>query len=375
MNHPANVGFESPHDHVFRLDRPHGGERATWIVVALTTVTMAVEIAAGLAYRSMALLADGLHMASHAVALGIAALAYRYARRHAADPRFSFGTGKVNALAGYSGAILLGVFSLTMVVESVERLLNPLPIAVDQALIVAVVGLVINGLSVAILGSGHEHPHGESSADAASERPALGPPGLVPSVAPGISRHSPLHDAEHHQDRDPHKQGHDHHDHHHDDDHHHDHHHDDDRHHDHNLRAAYLHVLADALTSVLAIAALLAAKYGGALWLDPVMGVIGALLVARWAVGLLRQSSLVLLDHQAPVDEVGQLRQVYAQLPGTRVVDVHLWSVGVGRRAAIVALEAEAPLALRDYRALVPLDLSVVHLTVEVGVPRSTPAG
>lgn len=279
-------------------------EGRTLVVVALTAVTMVVEIAAGLAFGSMALLADGLHMASHAVALGIAAFAYRYARRHAADPGFSFGTGKVNSLAGYSGAMLLGVFSLGMAAESVERLVRPVEIAVDQALLVAILGLAVNGASAVILGLGRGGHHGHR------------------------------HGAE-------------------------------DHHHDHNLRAAYLHVIADALTSVLAIAALLAAKHLAWTWLDPVMGIVGALLVARWAAGLLRVSGRVLLDHQAEAATLEEIRAAVESLPGTAVSDLHVWTIGPGRRAAIVCIATEAPLEPDAYRARLE-GLGFDHVTVEV---------
>jgi cation diffusion facilitator family transporter len=271
---------------------------------------MVVEIAAGLLYGSMALLADGLHMASHAVALGIAAFAYRYARLHAADPRFSFGTGKVGTLAGYSGAVLLGVFAVGMAFESIERLLNPVQIAVDQALLVAVLGLIVNGLSVFILG----WKASDSSAHV----------------------HFDQIEPEHHHHR------------------------------DHNLRAAYFHVLADALTSVLAIAALVAAKFAHAVWLDPVIGILGAALVARWSVGLLKQSAGILLDHQANEQILGKVRTAIEQHPETKVVDLHLWSIGIGKRAAIIALETPSSLGLDEYRGLLPQNLGIEHLTIEI---------
>ena len=276
----------------------------TLIVVVITAITMVVEIAAGIVYGSMALLADGLHMASHAVALGIAAFAYRYVRRHAADPGFSFGSGKVNALAGYSGAVLLGVFALIMAVESIERLANPVEIAVNAALVVAVVGLLVNGACVLILGfkGGHAHAHG------------------------------------------------------------HDHHH----HHDHNFRSAYLHVIADALTSVLAIGALLAAKYFRQVWLDPAMGIVGALLVARWSVGLLRQSGRVLLDRQAGAEDLEAIRKAIEKEPATEVVDLHVWEIGPGRRAAILSIQAADPQSLDAYRAMLPTGLGLAHVTIEV---------
>jgi len=321
----AQSRWTGDHDHVFDQDKPTANERRTVIVVILTAVTMVVEIAAGLVYGSMALLADGLHMASHAVALGIAAFAYRYARKHAADAGFSFGTGKVNALAGYSGAILLGVFALGMAAESVDRFIHPVAIAIDQALVVAVLGLVVNGASVAILGLEGHHSDGHHHHDDEHHRQSRG-------------------DAHHHG-------------------------------HDHNFRSAYFHVLADALTSVLAIAALLAARFVGLTWLDPLMGVVGAVLVARWSIGLLRQSGQVLLDRQAPEPVLRRIRDAFEAQGATRVLDLHVWSIGPGKQAAIVALEAASPRSLEEYRALLPADLGVDHLTIEVGRAADTPIG
>jgi cation diffusion facilitator family transporter len=304
----AHARWSSTHDHAFGENQSRAQERRTLIVVAITAATMVAEIAAGVIYGSMALLADGLHMASHAVALGIAAFAYRYARQHASDPRFSFGTGKVNALAGYSGAVLLGVFALGMAGESFERFLSPVEIAVDQALAVAVLGLVVNGVSVAILGAeaGHGQSHGHGDA-------------------------------------------------------HHDH-----QHHDHNYRSAYLHVLADALTSVLAILALLAAKYWGASWLDPLMGVVGSALVARWSWGLLRESGRVLLDRQVDDAELERIRASVEHAGQHRIADLHVWSIGAGRKAAILAIESPSPCSLEEYRSLLPKNLGLEHVTIEI---------
>jgi cation diffusion facilitator family transporter len=313
MNHETtHVGWTGSHDHVFGQDRPTAHERRTVIVVVLTAVTMVVEIAAGMVYGSMALLADGLHMASHAVALGIAAFAYRYSRQHAADPRFSFGTGKIGALAGYSGAVLLGLFALGMAFESLGRFVNPVAIAIDQALVVAVLGLLVNGVSVLILGlkGQDDNNHGDDG------------------------------DQDHHR-------------------------------HDHNLRSAYFHVLADALTSVLAIAALLAAKFAGMTWLDALMGIVGALLVTKWSAGLLLQSGRVLLDRQAPGRVLDGIRAEIERLPDTAVADLHVWSIGTGKRAAIIAVETGTPLELDEYRRLLPSNFDLVHVTIEV-CPRPT---
>lgn len=298
------------HDHVFGQDRVRPGERRTLVVIVLTAATMLVEISAGVVFGSMALLADGLHMASHAAALTISAAAYVYARRNAHDERFSFGTGKVNALGGYTGAVLLALFALFMAGESVARLLHPVAIAFDQAIIVAVAGLLVNAVSVAILGGhGHNHHHG------------------------------------------------------HDEDHRHDSHHHGE---DHNLRAAYLHVLADALTSVLAIGALLTGKYLAWGWMDPTMGIVGAILVARWSWGLARDTSRVLLDQQAPAAVREAVRDAVESSATTdRVADLHVWAIGPELYAGNLSVVSDNPLDTAEYRRKV-LEAGLAHATVEV---------
>jgi len=294
------------HDHVFNQDQQRAGEKRTLLIVVLTAVMMVVEISAGLIYGSMALLADGLHMASHTTALGLAVFAYVISRRLAADPRFSFGVGKINSLAGFASAVMLLGFALVMVIESTDRLMNPLSIAFDQALIVAVVGLVVNGVSAWVLASTpHEHGHD----------------------------HGPTH--EHHG-------------------------------HDHNLRGAYLHVIADAVTSLLAIVALLAGKYMGAGWLDPVMGIVGATLVARWSYGLIRETSRVLLDNQTAKHHLDELREAIEGHSSDRVTDLHLWSIGHGISAAEIVVVSDEPMPPNHYKALIPSELRIVHSTVEV---------
>lgn len=312
------------HDHVFGQDKARPGERRTLIIVLVTAVFMVVEIVAGLYYGSMALLADGLHMASHAAALGISVAAYVYARRHASDRRFSFGTGKVNSLAAFASAILLGGFAVVMAVESIERLFNPVAISFDQAILVAVLGLAVNGASAWLLASTPHHHHG--------------------------------HD---------HGYGYDHHhDHHH-------HHHEEgetasELHKDHNLRAAYLHVLADALTSLLAIIALLAGKFAGAAWLDPIMGIVGAVLVAHWSLGLLRMSAKVLLDWQAEEPKVEKLRRALLADDTDRIADIHVWSIGQSQYAAEVVIVSDTPRSPGHYKSLIPEDLGIVHVSLEV---------
>jgi len=298
------------HDHRFGQDRRRPGESRTLIVIGITAVMMVVELVAGVLYGSMALLADGLHMASHAVALGITAFAYRYARHNAASSLYSFGTGKVNALGGFTGAVLLAVFALFMALESLGRIIHPVEIIFNQAILVAVLGLLVNGISVVILGvDDHDHDH---DTDAAF---------------------------------------HDHHDHH---------------HHDHNLTSAYLHVLADALTSILAIAALLAAKYLGLVWMDPLMGIVGAILVARWSIGLLRATSGILLDRQAPSSLLRQIREPLEADGDTRVTDLHVWSIGPGIYSAQISVVAHAQTTPAEYKARIPAGLGLVHTTVEV---------
>ena len=293
------------HSHSFGQDHKRPGESRTLIVIVVTAVMMVVEIITGMLFGSMALLADGLHMASHAAALSINAFAYIYARRHAHDKRFSFGTGKVNALGGFSGAVLLAVFAVMMAVESVVRLVNPVAIAFNQAIYVAIIGLVVNGLSMLILGHKDGSHHGNDH-------------------------------------------GHDHH------------------HHDHNLRSAYLHVLADALTSFLAIFALLTAKYVGLIWMDPLMGIVGAIMVSRWSIGLLISTSHVLLDRQASVDIQQKVVDGIEKKGDNRVADLHLWTVGPDIYAAIVSVVTEIPKPPEYYKQLIPSDLKFVHVTVEV---------
>ncbi|MEZ5572854.1 MAG: CDF family Co(II)/Ni(II) efflux transporter DmeF [Halioglobus sp.] len=307
------------HDHVFSQNQQRAGENRTIAIVILTAVMMVVEIVAGITYGSMALLADGLHMASHTTALGIAVFAYVVSRKLAADRRFAFGVGKINSLAGFASAVLLMGFALYMLIESAERLINPKVISFDSALVVAVLGLVVNGVSAWVLMS---TPHG----------------------------HGHAHRHEHTRDHD----------------HDHDHDHDQQEGHDHNLRAAYMHVLADALTSVLAIFALLAGKYLGAQWLDPVMGLAGAALVARWAYSLIRDTARVLLDHQVDDHRLENLRLAIEGESTDRITDLHLWTIGHEIYAAEIALVSDSPQPPQHYKSRIPPSLNIVHATVEV---------
>jgi cation diffusion facilitator family transporter len=303
------------HDHTFGQDEKRSAERRTLIVIAITMVTMSVEIAAGIAFGSMALLADGLHMGSHASALAVSAFAYYYARRHARDARFSFGTGKVSSLAGFASAVMLVLFALVMAWESIARFISPVAIGFNQAIFVAVLGLIVNGICLLILrGHGHRHHHEHRD---------------------GHDQKAPAHPSHRHQ------------------------------HQDHNFRSAYLHVLADALTSFLAIFALLAGKYLRQGWLDPFMGIVGAALVVRWSWGLLRSSAHILLDMQAPRELRERIRMAIESDGDNRISDMHVWSVGPGLYAAEIAIVSSRPLDPDDYYRLLPGELGLVHVTVE----------
>jgi cation diffusion facilitator family transporter len=295
------------HDHRFETGGEAGAERRTKAVVVLTVVMMAAEIAVGMATNSMALLADGFHMSTHAGALGIAAFAYWHARKHADNRRYTFGTGKVGILAAFTSAIILGMVALLMVWESGNRLLSVQAIGFDEALWVAALGLAVNVVSAFILGGGgHSHDH-----------------------------------------------GHDHHDGHH-------------HHHDHNLRAAYVHVLADALTSVLAIAALLLGKYLGWWWLDPLMGIVGAVVIAKWAWTLMGHSGGILLDKNDDGALEAEVRGAIEAEAGNRVADLHLWQIGPGHWAAIVAVVTPTPRQPLHYRTLLGHVHELSHVTIEV---------
>jgi len=302
------------HGHTFETDRPTEGERRTRWVVAITLVMMAAEIAAGLAFGSMALLADGWHMGTHAAALGVAVFAYVYARSHAADPRYSFGTGKVGALGGFASAVGLAVVALLVLTESAARLASPVGIRFDEAIAVAFTGLAVNLLSAWLLRGEHGHAN--------------------PDPDPDPDR---------------------------------DHHHGHDHHHgrDHNLRAAYLHVLADALTSVLAIVALLTGKTLGWTWMDPVMGIVGAIVIARWSLGLLRDTSAVLLDAEVGSAQREAIRAA-VETSADRVADLHVWRVGPRRLAAIVSVVSPAPRPPAEYAARLRRFEHLAHVTVEV---------
>lgn len=296
------------HKHIFLGDDHRRNERRTKLVVALTLTMMVAEIVAGSVFGSVALLADGWHMGTHAAALGISAFAYSYARRHANNPRFTFGTGKVGDLAAFTSAVILGLIALLIAYESAIRLFSPVPIRFAEATTVAVIGLAVNLLSAWLLwdGGGHSHGNGRNQGDHAHQ-------------------HS---------------------------------------HGDHNLRAAFLHVLADALTSVLAIVALVAGSNFGWIWLDPVIGIVGALVIARWAIGLIRDSAATLLDVVPDQKTAEEIRR-RIERGGDRIADLHIWRVGPAHHAAILAVVSDDPKPPEYYKhELGEMELS--HITVEV---------
>jgi cation diffusion facilitator family transporter len=286
----------------------HRGERKTWWVIALTVGMMIAEITAGLIFGSMALLADGWHMGTHAAALGITVLAYWLARRHAGNPQFVFGTGKISVLGGYTSAIVLAVVALLMVVESVERLLDPRPIQFNESILVAILGLAVNLVSARILRGGHHLPD-----------------------------------------------GHDH------------------GHHDHNLKAAYMHVLADALTSLLAIIALTAGKFWGWIWLDPLIAIVGAGVILKWSHGLLRDTSRILLDRNIDQAQVEAVYQSLAQEEGDQVTDLRIWQINPVQKAAVVRIDAAMPRSPAYYKKRLRNIAALDHVTVEVN--RRCPSG
>jgi cation diffusion facilitator family transporter len=298
------------HGHAFLGERHVQHQRRTLLVVVVTAAMMVAEIIGGTVFGSMALVADGWHMATHAGALAIAALSYRYALRHVHDPRFAFGTGKLGDLAGFASAVILGIVAILIGYESIMRLLHPVAISLNEATWIASIGLLVNLVCAWLLrddhsahdGHGHDHEHGK---------------------------------------------GHGHH------------------HADHNLRSAYVHVLADAFTSVLAIAALLTARFYGWLWMDPIMGIVGAGVIAVWSLNLIRASGAVLVDAVPDVALASRVRE-RLEVNGDRVGDLHLWRLGPGHLGLIASVVSDSPQAPEHYRARLAGMAGLSHVTIEV---------
>lgn len=316
MHDHASDGLSHPH--IFLGAQHAANERRTFAVVGLTLAMMICEIVGGLLFGSMALIADGLHMSTHAAALGVSAFAYHYARRHAEDPRFAFGTGKVGDLAAFASGLALAIVALFIGYESLQRFFAPEPIHYTEALALAALGLAVNVASAWLLRDSHDHSHGDD--------------------------HDHSHAA---------------HDHDHDD---HDHQHADQ---DLNLRAAYVHVIADAAVSILVVAALLLARVFGWVWLDPAVGVVGMVVILSWSYGLLRASGAVLLD-MTPDERLKEAIRSRLETNGDFVSDLHLWRVGPGHRAAMATVVSANPRPTEEHKAQLADLAGLSHLTVEV---------
>ncbi|WP_339773553.1 CDF family Co(II)/Ni(II) efflux transporter DmeF [uncultured Paraglaciecola sp.] len=313
MTHPITAK-SLRHSHIFDEGNPLAERNTRWVVV-LTTVMMVFEITGGWYYNSMALLADGWHMSSHALALGLSVLAYAAARRFSGDGRFAFGTWKIEVLGGFSSALFLVAIAGLMLFQSIERLLAPTPIHYDQAILIAVVGLLVNLSCAWLLRDNHSHGHEHE------------------------------HEHEHHEHK---NHGH---------------------HKDLNLRAAYIHVLTDAATSVLAIVALFGGKLWGANWLDPVMGIVGAGLVYVWAYGLLKDTGRVLLDAEMDAPVVNEIKEVIDAMQGdAEITDLHVWRVGKGKYACIISLATNCEISAEFFKKKLRVHEELVHITVEVNV-------
>lgn len=289
------------HSHDFSGDTSVAERRTRW-VIGITVAMMVGEIAAGTAFGSMALLADGWHMSTHVAAFLITAVAYAMSRHRASDPAYSFGTGKIGVLGGFASAVVLGVVALLIAIESMERIVQPLEIRFNEAIAVAALGLVVNLVCALLLHDGHGHAHGHGNSHG---------------------------------------------------------------HHDLNRRAAYIHVLADALTSVLALVALGAGRFFGWVWLDPVVGFVGSVVVAVWAFGLLRETSGILLDRTPTSCDLPEEIRLAAAAIGTKLCDLHVWQVAPGKFAAIVALEGGDGESVCRLREALSVHEELVHLTVE----------
>lgn len=299
------------HEHVFLGADHERNERRTRVVIVLTLVMMVGEIVAGSVFGSMALLADGWHMGTHAGALSISALAYSFARKHANNARYAFGTGKVGDLAAFTSAVILAGVAVLIGIESFQRLVKPEKISFDQAIFVAVLGLVVNIVSAAILWQ----------------------------ESPQVQHHHDGHD-----EKKAHGHG----------------------HHDHNLRSAYMHVVADAMTSVLAIVALFAGKLAGLAWMDPAMGIVGALVIVRWSYALLRSAGAVLLDVDPDPEISARIRTAIEAESDNEVADLHVWRLGPGHFAAIISVVTDMPQSPQHYKEMLAEIDGLAHVTVEV---------
>ena len=317
------------HSHVFLGARHERNERKTWGVIALCSVMMVAEIVGGSIFGSLALVADGLHMSTHAGALLIAALAYTYARRHATDRRFAFGTGKLGDLAGFTSAIVLAMIAVLIGYEAVTRLLTPIAIAFDQAIPIAVIGLLVNIASAWLLSDGHDHghqhDHGHDHGHGHEHRTH--------------ERHAAASLGHHHAHAESHR--------------------------DNNMRAAFVHVMADAAVSVLAITGLMLGRLLGWIWMDPLMGIVGALVIASWSYRLVRDTGGILLD-MTPDQGMAETLRRSIESEGDELADLHLWRLGPGHLGAIISVVSAAPRSVAFYRDRLAPFRELSHLTIEV---------
>lgn len=306
MKKELNIQWD--HSHNYGVDDDHSKNKVK-AVFWLTTIVMILEIVAGMWSGSMALLADGWHMGTHSAALLIALFVYSYSKKHAKNQSFSFGTGKVNYLGGFASAVGLAIVALMMIVESVQRLIEPQNIFFNEAIAVAILGLIVNVASVFLLHDDHHHNHEQ----------------------------------------------------------HHHHHHDDGHHHDHNMKAAYFHVLADTLTSVLAIVALCFGKYWGLVWMDPIMGIVGAIVITRWAYNLIQESSEVLLDKSVDTHVLSHIADEITDNHNTTIHDLHVWKLASSHQAAIISISSATPLSIEEYKDILKQHLPLLsHISVEI---------
>ena len=313
--------YSGRHSHVFLGEGHEQNERRTWMVIVLCSVMMIAEIVGGILFGSIALVADGLHMSTHASALLLAALAYSFARRHAEDQRFSFGTGKLGDLAGFSSAIVLAMIALLIGYEAVSRLIWPVSISFDEAIPIAFLGLAVNVASVLLLsrgGHGHAHGHDHSAHAHGGDD--------------GHQEHEHAHGAAHR---------------------------------DNNMRAAVIHVLADAAVSVLVIVGLLVGRFLGWTWMDPVAGLCGAVVIAAWSYGLVRDTGAILLDMN-PDRGMAERMRAMLEADGDRLTDLHLWRLGPGHLGAILSIATEKQRGLQYYQSLLGRFHTLSHVTVQV---------